>query len=330
VYFLNIYIKLKSRICLKSSYPLPFHFNQITDLSMKKIILTGSAILFGSIISFGQIKTDVPRPSHVIVVIEENHGFDQIVGSPYAPYFNELIRESALFTDAHGVIHPSQPNYLAIFSGSTQGIPDDQCLQGKAPFTTPNLAAELISHGLTFKGYAQSMPASGYLECYNQLSSLTGGYIYARKHVPWVDWQGSGKNDIPASLSQPMTAFPKNFNELPAVAFVIPDMDHDMHNIGNPGDSAAIRRGDEWLRDNLGAYAQWAKTHNSLLIVTFDEDQFTAKNHIPTFFYGEMVKPGRYSERIDHYNVLHTIEAMYHLPVTDITHATVIKDTWKR
>jgi acid phosphatase len=103
-----------------------------------------------------------------------------------------------------------------------------------------------------------------------------------------------------------------------------------MHNIGDPGDSAAIHRADQWLQDNLSAYAAWAKTHNSLLILTFDEDDFTANNHIPTIFFGERVIPGTYSERINHYSVLRTLEAMYDLPVSDSTRATAITDVWQK
>ncbi|MEO8944839.1 MAG: alkaline phosphatase family protein [Ginsengibacter sp.] len=268
-------------------------------------------------------------PDHVVIVIEENHGYDQIVGSDSAAYINKLIAESAVFTDAHGVTHPSQPNYLAFYSGSTQGINGDQCLKDSTPFTTPNLGAALIQNGYTFKGYAQSLPSPGYLECGGRKSELTGGILYGRKHCPWINWQRNEKNNIPDSLSQPMTSFPKDFSQLPTVAYVIPDMDYDMHNIGTVGDSAAIVRGDNWLKKNISAYVEWAKTHNSLLILTYDEDQFTAQNHILTLFAGANVKPGKYSEKINHYNVLKTLETMYGLHVQDTTKDITIKDIWK-
>lgn len=273
-------------------------------------------------------KSGIPRPDHIIIVMEENHSYDAVIGSENAPYINQLAREGALFTDAHGVVHPSQPNYLAIFSGSAQGVTDDRCLDSETPYVNPNLGAALLSKGLTFKGFAQTMPSVGYLGCQYKQSDLTGGYLYARKHAPWVDWQGTNTNNIPASLSLPMSQFPKDFTKLPTVAFVIPDQDHDMHNIGEPGDSAAIQRGDQWLKENLSAYAEWAKTHNSLLIVTFDEDDFKEVNHIPTIFAGAMVKTGKYDKRIDHYNVLHTIEAMYDLPVADTTNAEPLTAIW--
>lgn len=266
---------------------------------------------------------------HVVIVIEENHGYDQIVGSGSAPYINKLLAESAVFTDAHAVTHPSQPNYLAFFSGTTQGITGDQCLKDSTPFTTPNLGAALIKNGYTFKGYAQTMPSVGYRECVYQISTLTDQTLFGRKHCPWINWQGTKKNNFPDSLSVPITSFPKNFDELPTVAIVIPDMDHDMHNIGTPGDSAAIVRGDNWLKENISAYVEWAKTHNSILILTYDEDQFTAENHILTLIAGANIKPGKYSENINHYSVLKTLEAMYGLHVTDTTNDIGIKDIWK-
>ncbi len=271
----------------------------------------------------------IPTYKHVIVVVEENHNYDALIGSPNSPYISWLSEHGALFTDSHGVTHPSQANYIALFSGGLQGVVADECLEGKI-FTTPNLGAALINKGFTFKGFAQTMPSVGFLPCYYKTSTLTGQALYGRKHCPWVNWQGKGPNNFPASLSQPMTAFPSDYNKLPTLAFVIPDMDNDMHNIGAPGGAAAIQRGDKWLKANIAKYAEWAKTHDSLLIVTFDEDDSrTSANQIPTIFYGAHVKTGKYSEHITHYNVLHTIEAMFKLPADDKQSAGVINDVWE-
>src|SRR5262245_13205440 len=69
----------------------------------------------------------VPRPDHVLVVMMENTGYSSIIGSASAPYINSIASQGASFTDSHGVTHPSQPNYLALFSGSQQGVTDDTC-----------------------------------------------------------------------------------------------------------------------------------------------------------------------------------------------------------
>ena len=74
----------------------------------------------------------------------------------------------------------------------------------------------------------------------------------------------------------------------------------------------------------------WAKTHNSLLIVTFDEDQGTSSNQIATIFVGPMVKTGKYRENINHYNVLRTLEAIYGLAYTGkAASSTTITDVWQ-
>ena len=125
-----------------------------------------------------------------------------------------------------------------------------------------------------------------------------------------------------------MSKFPTDYNLLPTVAFVVPDMDYDMHNSGKPGADAAIQRGDTWLKDNLDSYIKWAQQHNSLFILTFDEDNFTKQNQIPTLFAGPMIKPGIYPEKINHYNVLNTIEAIYGLMPDSSKNDMVIRDIW--
>jgi hypothetical protein len=277
-----------------------------------------------------QVQNDIPQYDHVVVVIEENHAYHELIGSANAPYMNELAKGGVLFSNSHGIGHPSQPNYLALFSGSTQGVTGDDCLQGKTPYKTPNLGEALIDKHLTFKGYAETMPKAGFLDCTYLGSSVTIGHLYARKHTPWVNWLGTGVNCIPPATSVPMTDFPKDFTKLPTVAFVVPNMDNDMHNIGLSGDANAIRRGDHWLKDNIAEYAAWAKKHNSLLIVTFDEDDYVSKNDnkIPTIFYGAKLIGGEYKGLINHYNVLHTLESMYGLTITDNVVAPPIGGIW--
>jgi acid phosphatase len=86
-----------------------------------------------------QQQNDIPQYDHVVVVIEENHAYHELIGSANAPYINQLAKGGVLFSNSHGIGHPSQPNYLALFSGSTQGVTGDECLEGKTPFKTPNL-----------------------------------------------------------------------------------------------------------------------------------------------------------------------------------------------
>jgi len=222
----------------------------------------------------------------------ENHSYGDIIGSPDAPFINQLASHGAIFTHSRAVTHPSEPNYLALFSGSTQGVADDSCPHR---FSTPNLAADLIRAGKSFAGYAEDIPAAGPAVC--------SAGEYARKHVPWVNF-----SNVPGSVSMPFTSFGSGgFGQLPTVSFVIPNLCDDMHDCSVPA-------GDAWLRAHIGGYADWAMSHNSVLIVTWDEDDGSQANQIPTIFAGQQVRPGRYAEPITHYSILATIDAAYALP----------------
>ena len=273
-------------------------------------------------------KATFPKPDHIVIVMEENHGYDEIMDTPQTPFISSLAKKGALFTDSHGVTHPSQPNYLALFSGSVQGVTDDHCLEVETPYSTQNLGAALLEKDYTFAGYAQNLPAVGFRGCEDKKSKLNGASLYARKHCPWVNWQGDKAHNFAAqSTGFPMSKFPGDYDKLPTVSFVIPDQDHDMHNNGQ--DTTMIKKADDWLNFNLSGYIDWAQTHNSLFILTYDEDNFTKDNRIPTIFIGEMIKSGEYNEPINHYNVLRTIEQMYGLKSSGSAHAKLITDVWK-
>jgi acid phosphatase len=198
----------------------------------------------------------------------------------------------------------------------------------------------LLQAGRTFAGYSEDLPATGF-------DGKSSGH-YARKHNPWVNWQGSETNGIPGTLNLPLTSFPGNYDLLPTVSFVIPNQDHDMHNGTDP---KRINKADAWLKDHLDGYVQWAQSHNSLFIITFDEGHerpgnifnrifgffrdedeggSSESNHIFTVFVGEMVKHGSYDQRIDHYSVLRTIEEMYGLPhAGSSADSSAISSVWK-
>lgn len=235
----------------------------------------------------------LPRPQHTVVVVFENKGASDVIDNASAPYLTRLARSGAVFTHAHGIAHPSQPNYVALFAGSTHGVTDDSCPQDLG--AQPNLAQQLVAAHLTFAGYAEGLPHAGFTGC-----SADDGR-YRRKHVPWADF-----SNVPARSSRPLSSMPKDFSKLPTVSFVIPDMCHDMHD-------CSVATGDSWARGHLSAYARWAWTHHSLLVVTFDEDDGTSSNHIPLFLVGAGVRPGKLGQDVDHYNVLRTIEEMYGL-----------------
>jgi phospholipase C len=258
-------------------------------------VLVGAVALgLGVLASAGSAATTPPKFDHIVIVMEENHSFNEIIGSSSAPYVNSLApSQGALFTSSFAVAHPSQPNYVALFSGSTQGLTSDSCPH---TFSANNLGNELRTAGLSYTSFSESMPSDGSTVC-------TSG-TYARKHNPSVNF-----SDLPATTNLRFTNFPTTaagFASLPTVSLVDPNLQNDMHD-------GSIQTGDTWLRTHMDAYLQWAKTHNSLLVVTWDEDDSSQSNQVPTLFAGAHIAAGSYSERITHYTVLRTVEDAYGL-----------------
>jgi phosphatidylinositol-3-phosphatase len=247
------------------------------------------------------------RPDHVVIVMLENQNEGDVLRE--GPYLASLAASGATLTDMHAETHPSQPNYLALFSGDTQGVDDDRC---PLTFDAPNLATQLTAAGYSFAGYAEDLPAAGYTGC------QAGGY--ARKHSPWTDF-----STVPRAANQPLSAMPTDYASLPTVSFEIPNLCHDMHD-------CPIAQGDDWLRQNIDGYARWARTHNSLLIVTFDESESSRDrdNHIATLAVGQQVPVGPISQHTDHYGLLRTLEDLYGLPpLGHSAQATAVAGLWR-
>ena len=256
-----------------------------------------SYVAGSSFTTTGTASNSVPAFSHIVVVIGENTSASSVFGSSSAPYINALAAAGAKFTNSFAIEHPSQPNYLDLYAGSNQGITDDSYITTK--FTTANLGKELINAGKTYITYSEDLPSVGY-------DGATSG-LYARKHNPAANWMGTGTNQIPIATNQPFTSFPTNFSTLPGVSFVVPNQCSDGHNICAPLNNS-VKQFDTWVQTKLDTYKQWCINNNSLLIVTYDEDDFTSTNKIATVFYGANVAVGTYSQTINHYNVLRTIE----------------------
>ncbi|MFN0214445.1 MAG: alkaline phosphatase family protein [Saprospiraceae bacterium] len=269
----------------------------------------------------------LPVYDHIVIVVEENKNYDAIISDTTdCPYINYLANTEANFLQMFANEHHSQGNYFWLFSGDNQNVGfgdtiPTQTNNSNYPFTTANLGQQLIDKGLSFKGYAESLPQIG--------SMVPSASPYARKHVPWISFKNvPNGNTVATSSNLRFLDFPDSthYDQLPTVSFVIPDLQNDMHD-GTPN------MGDNWLQDKLGPYLRWAKGHNSLLIVTFDEngghtagltnpfadsthiDFIGYQNRIVTIFAGAHIKRGQYMEGkgVTHVNILRTIESMYGL-----------------
>src|SRR5207302_10131941 len=116
----------------------------------------------------------------------ENHSFNEIIGNANAPYINNVLAANgALLTNHHAIEHPSQPNYLDLFSGSDQGNHDDAIPVG-IPFSSPNLGALVLATGLTFTTYSESLPSVGFNG--DSATTVPGQNQYQRKPNPATNW----------------------------------------------------------------------------------------------------------------------------------------------
>jgi phosphatidylinositol-3-phosphatase len=264
-------------------------------LGLAGAVMSTALVAIPPVPRLGLAAAALPQPAHVVIVVEENRSEGNIIGSKSTPFISALAANGANMAQSFAEAHPSEPNYLALFAGNTFGLTKDACPVNGG--NAPNLASELLAAGDTFIGYAEGLPAVG--------STVCSAGKYARKHVPWANF-----TNVPPANSLPFSAFPMgNYANLPTVSFVIPDNDNNMHD-------GSIPQGDAWLSRQLTDYANWAVANNSLLIVTWDEDDGGPRNQIPTVIYGAHVRPGTYNEPISHYSVLSTLEQMYGLPKT--------------
>ncbi|MGA8576496.1 MAG: alkaline phosphatase family protein [Candidatus Cybelea sp.] len=248
-----------------------------------------------------------PHASYVVMVVMENRDYDLVIGSSQAPYINgTLVPEAALMTNSHAITHPSEPNYLGLYSGSTQGVTDDSCPHS---FSAVNAGQELIAAGLTFDGYSESMPNNGYTGC--------SSGEYARKHNPWVNF-----TNVPASSNLVYNGFVTPPSTL---TIVVPNLCDDMHD-------CSTQTGDTWLEKNLPPILKYDKKYDGLLILTWDEaaPDSNGQNQIATLLIGPMVKPGKYDQRITHYSTLRTIEGIAGVACTaSACQASDIKKIWR-
>jgi phosphatidylinositol-3-phosphatase len=259
-----------------------------------------------------------PSSGRIIVVVEENHSFDQVIGAPQAPFLNRLAGQGTLLTSFFAIAHPSLPNYIAMVSGDTQGITSD-C--GGCNVDAPNLVDQLEQAGISWKAYMEDLPAP--------CSDARRAGPYAKKHDPFMyfasirNHPGRCVKVVPASqLDADLGA-----GRLPRFAFITPNLDHDMHGAGEGGDDRAlIRAGDDWLRalyGKLAASPAWRD--DTRLVVTWDEGAggagrrgccggLAGGGHIPTIVVGPHVPTGRDATGYDHYALLRSVEAAFHLP----------------
>jgi phosphatidylinositol-3-phosphatase len=249
------------------------------------------------------------RPSHLIVVVEENHSLEQIIGSPAAPFLNHLAAHGTLLTDYHAITHPSLPNYVALLGGRAGRIQSD-CVH--CTISGPTLIDQLQARHISWAAYLQGLP--------RPCSAVASSGAYTEAVDPFM--HAVRVRDDPARCNR---VLPFRFlhadlaaGRLPTVVFVVPDLYHDMH-------SRPVLVADRWLRRlvaELEVSPVWRQ--DTRLVVTFDESTrhdvrsccggLGRGGLVATIVAGPRIPEGRDPTSYSHYSLLRSTEAAFGLP----------------
>ena len=246
------------------------------------------------------------RP-HVVVIVMENKEASQVLGNRSAPYLNSLVRRYGLATQSFGVTHPSLPNYLALTSGSTQGITSD-CTS--CSVNAPNIVDQLTRAGVSWKAYLEGYPG----HCF---TGATAG-AYAKRHNPFIYYTDVAHDRARCSRFVGFGALSADLRagQLPTYSWITPSVCNDTHDCG-------VAVGDRFLAATVPSLLSALGPHG-FLVLTWDEGASNAGccggaargGHIATLVAGPDVIPGsRESSPVDHYGVLATIERALALPL---------------
>ena len=216
----------------------------------------------------------------MVLVVEENHSYNEVIGTPAMPYLSGLASQYGLATQYYASTHPSIGNYFELTAGQT--ITGDDSVAG--PFNVDNIVRQLIAAGKTWKGYAESLPAVGYIG--------PDVYPYKHSHFPLSYFTDVVNSSTEASNLVPFTQFAIDLanNQLPQYSLVVPNLLNDAHD-------GTLTQADTWLQANIAPLLSNTEFQQSgLLIITFDEgdmsDLANGGGHVVTVVIGPKAKTG--------------------------------------
>ncbi len=268
----------------------------------------------------------------IVLVIEENHSLDQVVGSPSAPALNRLVSNGTLLSQFYATRHPSLPNYIALLAGDTYGIVTD-C--GDCSVSQPTLVDQLEHAQLSWRAYLQGLPSA----C---AANVRNAGAYAKKHNPFAYFPAITADPSRCRNLVPFDQFADDARSgrLPQVVWVTPDLAHDMHglDVGEPN-AGRITAADTFLGelyDTLQSSPAWQD--DTRMVVTWDEgaggqqgdhgccEGAAVGGHVATVVVGPRVPHGTDGGVYDHYALLRSVETALGLPYLAHAADAVSKD----
>lgn len=236
----------------------------------------------------------MPLFSHVFIVLEENHSYSDVIGNANMPYLNGLANANGLATQYYADAHPSLPNYFELTVGAGTSITGSAGDSYSGVVTQDNVVRALTAAGKTWKSYAESLPAAGYL------GGDDGAYI--QHHNPFVYFSDVQQNSAQANNVVPFTQLSADLSghALPDYGFIIPNINDDAHDcpagMSSCTDAQKLAAADQWLSANIGPLLASTAFNNSLLIIVFDEaedsDTTHGGGHVAAMLVSPLVKSG--------------------------------------
>jgi acid phosphatase len=213
----------------------------------------------------------IPQFSHVFVLVEENHSFNDVIGNANMPYLNSLASANGLATQYYADAHPSLPNYFVLTTGEGTSITGSEGDFFSGVVTQDNAVRALTAAGKTWKCYAEALPSVGYL------GSDDGAYV--QHHNPFVYFSDVQNSSSQTANIVPFTQLGSDIsnNSLPDYAFIVPNVNDDAHNcpagMTTCTDQQKLVAADQWLSANITSLLASSAFQNSLLVITFDESE---------------------------------------------------------
>ena len=282
---------------------------------------------------------------HVFVIMMENTSFTSLIGNKNAPWINFAARTYGFATNYTGVAHPSQPNYIAATSGSTNGVVNDN----DVTIDVPNIVDQIEGSGRTWKAYMQSFSL-----CSTPLDHACGNQLYERKHNPFISYTDVQNNPARVANVVDFSQFSTDLanKNVPDFSWISPDQCSDM--LGRVGPSSdpcnfgnvqgLIATGDAFLSSTVSAImSSSAFNGNSVIIITWDESDFPFNDtsgccdanpgggHVVTLTISHSDHSSRTSNvAYNHYSMLATVEGGWNLGclgfTCDTTNVTPMSD----
>ena len=234
-------------------------------LSMRSRILCLLSSLLLTRLAFAQ---NVPRSSHVWMITEENHSYEDVVGNSQMPYYNQLIHEYGLATQFYSDQHSSLPALMWYVAGAPVELNNDTT---SCEHTNDNVVRELLKQGYSWRSYQENMPYAGFQGLYGGTNNT-----YYRRHNPLIDFSdvcpGTGQdlNSVPYSQMATDFADGKTVN----YAYITPDADDDAHN-------GTLATEDQWLQANVPAILarpEFGSGGDGILFIVWDEGTLYTDN----------------------------------------------------